>query len=128
MQRLATAFHTTIRNIWFVVGVFLLIGVIALLIQIQGNRADSAARNDLLEQIKQQNNNAQESREQLQKLAHRIASCTTPGGKCYDENNARTAEVVGSINQVTTWSIICGEEFDGAQAIMRCIKDNIPSS
>lgn len=47
-------------------------------------------------------------------LLHTIQSCTDPKGKCYQEGQQRTADAVGSINEITIYAVVCGQRHPGA--------------
>lgn len=45
--------------------------------------------------------------QRVAKLSHRVASCTTPGKRCYQHAQRRTASAVGDINQVVILAAAC---------------------
>ncbi len=44
----------------------------------------------------------------------RMADCTTPGGRCYEEGRARTAGAVGAVVQISVFVSQCGRLYPGA--------------
>lgn len=68
----------------------------------------------------------QEQQDQIANLAHRIRSCTTPGGECYQAGTKRTAKAVVGINEgtlrVVAAALSC--QSDGVmeqRELIRCI-------
>jgi Tfp pilus assembly protein PilN len=64
-------------------------------------------------------------------LAEQVKSCTDPAGKCYQEQQARTADIVGvpkgPINTVTVLAIYC-QATKGAgtvPTIIACVEDQL---
>ena len=59
-----------------------------------------------------------------------VKECTTPSlpgerHECFEDNNARTAVVIGQLNQSTLAAIICADELDGREAITKCVTDRL---
>lgn len=50
-----------------------------------------------------------------------IIDCTSDTGDCARRGQERTAAVVVQLNQATIAAVICGDLFDGEQAINDCI-------
>lgn len=47
-------------------------------------------------------------------LLHTIQSCTDPKGKCYKAGQQRTADAIGSINEITIYAVACGQDHPAA--------------
>ncbi len=43
----------------------------------------------------------------------RMADCTTPGGKCYEEGRARTAGAIAAVVQISVYVSQCGRLYPG---------------
>lgn len=54
-------------------------------------------------------------------VGRQIADCTTPGGSCYQRNQAQTGKAVGSINQVTIIVGRCAKTTSTDEAMTGCI-------
>lgn len=53
----------------------------------------------------------------------RVNDCTTPGRKCFDQGQRRTANVVGDINRVTIYAASCGAQYPGEVAqVEACVR------
>lgn len=63
------------------------------------------------------------SLEKAEEQRQLIVSCTTPSGECFKRNNARTNEVVGSINDVSIAAAACGAAHPGdVKATESCVR------
>lgn len=105
-------------NLKFVLSIFLILVAISLLYQVTAGRADASNIKQLLEQ-------GEEQRAALQEQADLIIDCTSPGGKCYEEGQQRTAKVVAGLNVVSQYSVICGERENGEEAILACVNQEV---
>lgn len=107
-----------VQNVGFIAAFFLLLGTAALLFQIVDSRSDDKVLLHLTEE-------AADQRASLQDQADRIIDCTDPGGKCFAEGQRRTAESIASINIVSQFAVICGEQEDGEAAILECVNSSV---
>jgi len=106
------------QNVRFVTAMFLLLGVMALLLQVINQRSDDQ---QLLALV--QDGAAQ--RQALAEQAERIIDCTDPAGKCFAAGQDRTADAIAQINVVTEFAVICGESEDGEKAILECVNTEV---
>lgn len=62
---------------------------------------------------------------EIQKSNERIMSCTTPGGKCYEDGNKRSATFIASINTVTIYAVTCVRDnpTGTVKDIQTCVTD-----
>lgn len=59
-------------------------------------------------------------------IAEQIKSCVDPEGECAKRGQATTAEAVAALNRATLVIVKCADEYDGADAIDRCVAARLP--
>lgn len=67
------------------------------------------------------------AREANDRVLAKIRSCTTPGEKCFQESQRRTAQVVADINQVTVLAAVCAANAPQPTVpiIEECIREQL---
>lgn len=97
------------RAAWFVIGVLVMLVVMQ---QLYANTTTA----QLVEEIR-------ENQKSGRAVVDRINDCTTPGRKCFDQAQRRTAGVVGDINRVTIYAASCGAQYPGqVAAVEACVR------
>ena len=100
------------RAMWFVLGALLALLIMSVLYSIQSTA-------QLAREIR-------ENQKDGRAVVDRINDCTTPGRKCFDEAQRRTAGVVGSINRVTIYAASCGAQYPGqVAAVETCVREQM---
>lgn len=106
------------ENVRFVAAMFLLLAIAGLLFQVINQRSDDQRMLDLIEQ-------GNEQRKAIKAETELIEDCVTPDGECFARGQERTADAVASINIVTQYAVICGEQEDGEKAILDCVNREV---
>jgi hypothetical protein len=61
--------------------------------------------------------------EQNRTNGQRVLDSTSSEGRCFQDAQRRTAEAVGTINEVTVLAVSCAQRVRGDVAIRRCVAD-----
>jgi len=75
-----------------------------------------ARQGQTIEEIRATQQDGSPSSRRLITLSNLIADCVTPGRPCYDDGQKRTANAVGSINEITAITVACGD-LPGEQTV-----------
>lgn len=130
-RRLDPAHNTQLRSLLYVVaaaaGGLLVIGTITILVMTYGLTA--AVRETQLagQQRGELTRNAAEAAEaaaqDAARSADRVEECTTPGGRCFDDNQQRLSRTVGTINRYALAAAACADqpEQQTIDEIQECI-------
>ena len=100
------------RAAWFVIGVLVMCVVMQ---QLYSNTTTAQLAVDI-----------RENQKSGRAVLDRINDCTTPGRKCFDEAQRRTAGVVGDINRVAIYAAACGAQYPGqVAAVEGCVRQQM---
>lgn len=117
MDRVINQASGTVRNVYFILLVFLLIAMVSLVITFKAKDSTDTKLTGYAEQLIDL---ASTNKQILQTLL----DCTQPEGTCSKRNQAGTAEAVGGINAITMAAAVCADEPESTTVLqMRdCVK------
>lgn len=60
----------------------------------------------------------------------RLIDCTTPGGRCFEDSQKRTADAVGNLNEITVFAAACADKagVNTVAQIQACVLDELEKS
>lgn len=99
----------TIYDIRFVMLLILFIGIAALLVNVAQTRAQTARET--------------EQRQQSRDTLELIKSCTSPEGRCFQDNQKRSGEIIGKLNSASIYAAYCAEHEPTVEAVEACVRE-----
>ena len=97
------------QTVWFVLGLLVALLAMSTLYSIQRTAT-------LAEAIR-------ENQKSGRAVLDRVNDCTTPGRRCFEQGQKRTASAVGDINLVTIYAASCGSRHPGQPVVVRrCVE------
>lgn len=102
MDRVVTGAGKTVRNVYFLLLVFVIIAMVSVVITIKSTRS---LDDTLLENQKQILASAALNREILKTLV----DCTDPKGECSKREAAGRAEAIGGLNAIAMAAAVCAD-------------------